>query len=166
MPKRFFLLTYSTANLGLVLLIHMYTVHCTVYSIPRAICRPSDHSVDWPRAEIRTQHGRIYSGRDTDHHRPLYSTSQQTTTPLQTTAPLKDHHTSRRPPHLSKENCFLGFFSLIPVYRIQDLLAARPHIAHTIISGPWYAFKGGWPICSTHTPIQKDKNNIELGNQM
>ena len=50
--------TYITANLGLVLLIYLYSIH-------RAICRPSDHSVRRPRAEIRNRDGRIYSGRDT-----------------------------------------------------------------------------------------------------
>ena len=48
-PPFFFLLT---ANLGLVLVIYLYSIH-------RAICRPSDHSVVRPRAEIRTRDGRI-----------------------------------------------------------------------------------------------------------
>ena len=47
--NRFFLLT---ANMGLVLLIYLYSFH-------RAICRLSDHSVVRSRAEIRTRDGRI-----------------------------------------------------------------------------------------------------------
>ena len=39
------------ANLGLVL-IYLYSIH-------RAICRPSDHSVVRPQVEIRTRDGRI-----------------------------------------------------------------------------------------------------------
>ena len=38
-----------------------------LYSIHRVICRPSDHSVVRPRAEIQTRDGRIFSGRDTNH---------------------------------------------------------------------------------------------------
>ena len=38
-----------------------------LYSIHRVICRPSDHSMVRPRAEIRTRDGRIFSGRDTNH---------------------------------------------------------------------------------------------------
>ena len=45
----FFLLT---AILGLVFIIYLY-------SILRAICRPSDHSVVRPQADIRTQDGRL-----------------------------------------------------------------------------------------------------------
>ena len=41
-----------TANLGLVLLLYVYSIH-------RAICRPSDHSVVRPQAENRTRDGRI-----------------------------------------------------------------------------------------------------------
>ena len=51
----FFFLTYSPP--GPIL-----------YSIHRAICRPSDHSVGRPRAEIRSRDRQIYcSGRDTNH---------------------------------------------------------------------------------------------------
>ena len=43
-----------------------------LYSIHRAICRPSDHSVERPRAEIRTQDGRstVVAGKLTN--RPLH----------------------------------------------------------------------------------------------
>ena len=46
----FFLLTL-TADLGLILLIYLYSIH-------RAIYRPWDHYVVRPLAEIRTQDGR------------------------------------------------------------------------------------------------------------
>ena len=50
--KYIFIIFLLTANLGIVLVIFLYSIH-------RAICRPSDHSVVRPQAEIRTRDGRI-----------------------------------------------------------------------------------------------------------
>ena len=47
------------ANLGLVLLIYLYSIH-------REICRSSDHSVVRSRAEIQPRTGGS-SGRETNH---------------------------------------------------------------------------------------------------
>ena len=76
--SRIFILAYSQPGPN----VFLYLI-CTVFTINRAIRRPSDRSVKRPWAEIRTREGRIQQ-----HYRPPHLTNE-TTTPHK-----RDHHTS------------------------------------------------------------------------